>query len=130
MVKAKIKTNYGTEIEIESDSETIKEIVLFLKRHEKREEILKNNIRHIRNEIAHNKQPTNLTETILKLKLENFFEDKRTISDIRNELARRGFHYPSTTLSAVLLNLLKKGVLGRLKENKQWRYVKRWNQLK
>ena len=125
MVHARIKTKRGTEIEIESDKETVKEIVAFLQKREEQEARSREFMIHRRDELVHGRPPATLTEAITKLKSEGFFKKKRTISDIKNELARKGFHYPSTTLSAVLIHLLRKGELGRLKEDKQWRYVQR-----
>ena len=123
MVLARIKTKRGTEIEIESDRETIKEIILFLKRREEQESKFQNILLNRRNQLAHGRPPATLTDALIKLKTEGFFKNKRTITDIGDELARKGFHYPTTTLSAVLIHLLRRGELGRVKEDKQWRYV-------
>ena len=125
MVHAKIKTKHGSEIEIESDKETIKDIIIFLQRKEEHEERFKDYFAQRRNALAHGRQPSGVTEAIIKLKSEGFFKEKRNLSDIKNELARKGFHYPTTTLSAILIHLLRKGELGRLREDKQWRYVQR-----
>lgn len=125
MVRAKIKTKQGTEIEIEGDTNTIKEVISFLQKREDQEARFNEHMKLRRNEVMHGKQPSNLSEAIVKLKAEGFFKNKRSMSDIKDELSNKGFHYPSTTLSPVLLYLTRKGELGRLKEDKQWRYVQR-----
>ena len=125
MVHAKIKTKRGTEIEIDSDANTVKEIVAFLQKKEEQEARFFEQMTYRRNDLMHGRPPSSLTEAIAKLKAEGFFKGKRNISEIKEELSKKGFHYPTTTLSAVLLHILKKGELGRLKEDKQWRYVQR-----
>lgn len=126
-VKATIKTKYS-EITIESDRQTIQDIVATVQRRdESRERFMvereKRQTPQIFNETK--AAPTNATEAILKLKSEEFFKTKKSLSEVRNELERRGFIYPNTTLSPLLLKLVKRGELGRLSEGGVWVYVHR-----
>jgi hypothetical protein len=63
---------------------------------------------------------------ILALKADGFFASQRTISEIRTELATRGWHYPLTTLSGRLQTLVQERHLRREKvkegRKKVWRY--------
>ena len=61
---------------------------------------------------------------ITQLKDEQFFNAKRTISDIRQELAKKGHTLQSSDISGPLLNLTQQQVLKRDKDPglKQWVY--------
>ena|ERR1700693_112124 len=63
---------------------------------------------------------------ILALRGDAFFAAQRTISEIRTELATRGWHYPLTTLSGRLQTLVQQRHLRREKvkegRKKVWRY--------
>jgi hypothetical protein len=66
------------------------------------------------------------TGRILSLRNEGFFTVQRTISDVRNELASHGWHYPLTTLSGRLQSLVQQRFLRREKvkdrRKKVWKY--------
>jgi hypothetical protein len=51
--------------------------------------------------------PTSTRERILVLKAENFFAKLRTIGEVREQLATRGWHYPLTSLSGPLQQLVR-----------------------
>ncbi len=63
---------------------------------------------------------------MLVLRGDGFFAAQRTISEIRSELATRGWHYPLTTLSGRLQTLVQQRHLRREKikdgRKKIWRY--------
>lgn len=63
---------------------------------------------------------------ILVLKDEGFFKTQKTLGEIREELETHGWHYPTTTLSGVLIELVQKRKLRRVRvkeENKKiWKY--------
>ena len=63
---------------------------------------------------------------MLALRDDGFFAAQRSISDIRMELAKRGWHYPLTTLSGRLQALVQQRELRREKvkdgRKKAWRY--------
>ena len=66
------------------------------------------------------------TERILALKHEEYFRELRTIGQVREELATRGWHYPVTTLSGPLQELVQHRELRRQKmpegKRKVWKY--------
>ena len=61
---------------------------------------------------------------ILELKREGFFDKPKSLGDVGTALEERGFLYPVTTLSGVVLRLLKDGRLRRKKIDKRWMYGK------
>jgi hypothetical protein len=126
MPKATIKTKSGTEIVIESDRKTINEIVMTFQR---REEMLERFREASQNKRAGNiqgkKEHPSATDMILRLKQEGFFKEKKAIGEKQEELEKRGYHHPQTSLSGVLLRLLRKGELIRIREEKGWEYIQR-----
>ena len=63
---------------------------------------------------------------ILAIRGDGFFAAQRTISEVRTELATRGWHYPLTALSGRLQTLVQQRQLRREKvkegRKKIWRY--------
>jgi len=126
MPKATIRTRSGTEIIVESDKETINDIVATIQRREEMRDRFRQEFKKRRSEMVRGKQkPLSATDMILRLKHEGYFKKKRSLGDIQKELEKHGYIYPQTTLSAVILRLLRKGELGRVRDEKQWRYVQR-----
>ncbi len=126
MVKAIIKTKSGTEMTIESDRRTVEEIVMALYRREGMLERSRMELVKRRNEMVHGRRkPISATDMILRLKNEGFFKEKRTLGDIQKELEKHGYIYPQSSLSAIVIRLLRKGELGRVREEKGWVYVQR-----
>jgi len=73
------------------------------------------------------KQPDTLTGRILSVKAEGFFKAQRSLSEIREVLGSRGWHYPLTTLSGVMQGLVgRSGQLRRERvsegKKKVWKY--------
>jgi hypothetical protein len=50
---------------------------------------------------------TTASARILRLKGEDFFTKQRSLSEIRDELGARGWHYPLTALSGVMQSLVR-----------------------
>lgn len=59
---------------------------------------------------------------VLDLKAAGFFDKPKTLGDIARALEEKGFLYPVTTLSGVVLAHLKKGQLHRKKVEGKWVY--------
>jgi len=127
--KATIKTKYS-EIEITSDKEIISSVIAEIHRQEEMREKFRE-FREQRKKEFEKKEssiiqdPKSLSEKIIKLKQEGFFDNRKTIGEVQKELETKGDIYPNTTLSGILLRLVKKQILGRLNEPYGWRYVKR-----
>jgi len=64
---------------------------------------------------------------LLTLRRDGFFRDQRILSDVRDELASRGWHYPLTTLSGAMQKLVRRRDLRRERAkvgNKRiWKYA-------
>ena len=71
------------------------------------------------------KKPTSITSFITFLSKEGFFDTPKTLKEISNELARRGYHYQTSSLTNPIQILLRKRSIGRIIVNGQWAYVKR-----
>jgi hypothetical protein len=66
------------------------------------------------------------TGRILVLKDENYFRELRAISEVKDELASRGWHYPLSALSGPLQELVQRRELRRQKmqhgKKRVWKY--------
>jgi hypothetical protein len=58
-------------------------------------------------------RPGTLTGRLLALREDGFFGAQRSLSEIREELGSRGFHYPLTTLSGAMQKLVRNRELRR-----------------
>ena len=69
---------------------------------------------------------TSIGGRILVLKDEGFFNNQRTIGEVREELRAHGWHYPLTTLSGTLIALVQQRKLRRERakegNKKIWKY--------
>lgn len=65
------------------------------------------------------------TDAILELKEEGFFDKPKALADIKEKLADQGMIYPLTSLSGVVLVLVRRRQLGRVKVDGRWSYVSR-----
>lgn len=52
-----------------------------------------------------------------------FFKKPHDLAGIKGALAEMGHHYPVTTLSPVMLRLVRRRSLRRIREQKRWMYV-------
>ena len=66
------------------------------------------------------KGPTSL---ILALRDQGFFKGRKTLSDIQRKLEEQGHIYAQTSLSPILVRLVRSKELRRLKGKKGWVYV-------
>jgi len=62
------------------------------------------------------------TALVLRLREGGFFDKPRSLGDIGQAVQEMGYLYPVTTLSGVVLNLLKRGRLHRKKDGGKWIY--------
>ena len=69
---------------------------------------------------------TGLSGGMRLLLSEGFFKEGRSQGDISAELTRQGYHYPKSSLPAVLLGLIQKRAITRIKgSDGNWRYIER-----
>jgi hypothetical protein len=64
-------------------------------------------------------------DMILELREEGFFDKPKSLVEIKNALEEKGRIYETTTLSAQVIRQIRKRILGRIKQDKKWMYVKR-----
>jgi hypothetical protein len=70
------------------------------------------------------KKRDSASDLIIELKEEGFMEKPKSLGEIGMALEERGFLYPTTTLSGVVLGLLKRKELRRKKIDGKWVYGK------
>ena len=71
-----------------------------------------------------NKKRLGASDLIISLREEGFFEKPRSLGDISKAIEEKGFLYPVTTLSGVVLGLVQKRDLRRKKTAGKWTYGK------
>lgn len=62
-------------------------------------------------------------ELLLGLITEGFFKTPKDLSSVKQALEERGHFYPTTTLSPLMLRLVRRKTLRRIKQAKRWTYV-------
>ena len=68
----------------------------------------------------------NISNTLLILWKESFFSKSRKLIEISNEIATKGFHFSTSSLSTSLLRLIRSGrFLSRLKKSGRWEYIQK-----
>ncbi len=65
-----------------------------------------------------------LTARIEDLVSEGFLKEPKTLAEIQRKLAGQGYHYPITTISPTLLQIVRQKKLRRLGEQGSYKYVK------
>ncbi|MBI2938137.1 MAG: hypothetical protein HYY22_08025 [Thaumarchaeota archaeon] len=56
---------------------------------------------------------------------EGWFKEERNLSDVHQELARRGYHYDPTAVSHSLTDLVRENVLTRVGMMRNYRYIQK-----
>ena len=62
-------------------------------------------------------------ELLLGLIGDGFFKTPKELSSVKAALAELGHFYPTTTLSPLMLRLVRRKTLRRIKDSKRWTYV-------
>jgi len=120
MPKATIKTESGAVITVEGSEREVSTILADLKSVHSVEApgIRKAALRKEKT------RPAGPLDLVVELRAGSFFEKARTLGEIARALEERGYLIPTTTLSGVVLSLLKKGQLHRKKIDGVWNYGK------
>lgn len=118
MAKANIDTKSGTKITIEGTTEEISEILGVIQKREEGRNMNRRSRTQTKN------SGTKLSDLILELREEGFFDKQQGLVEVKKMLEEKGHIYPVTTLSGTLLSQVKKKILRRLPEGKRWVYVK------
>lgn len=123
MAKATIKSKTGALITVEgSDSEISKILSAF----ERTEQVgqAKRTVTKVQAEKKDQKKRQSAFDLLIGLREEGFFEKPRMLNDIAQALEEKGYLYPVTTLSGVVLALVQKKHLRRKKVEGRWVYGK------
>lgn len=57
--------------------------------------------------------------------IEGWFKEERNLSDVHEELARRGYHYDRTAVSHSLTDLVRENTLTRIGMMRSYRYIQK-----
>lgn len=63
---------------------------------------------------------------ILELWKEGWFNTSRALSEVHEEMSRRGYHYDRTAVSHTLVDLVREGSLAREGSIRNYRYVQKY----
>lgn len=123
MAKATIKSRTGALITIEGSDNEVSNILSAFERtavvgHAKQEVAKKQAIR------KEEKKRLAASDLVIGLKEDGFFEKPKGLGDISKALEEKGYLYPVTTLSGVVLGLVQKKLLRRKKVEGRWVYGK------
>lgn len=123
MAKATIKSQTGATITVEGTQEEVSNII---SAYEKTSVVGSAKAAIARAKATKNtdRKRESASSLIVALREEGFFDKPRKLGDIGTALEERGFLYPATSLSGVVLGLLKKGQLRRKKIEGHWAYGK------
>lgn len=121
MPKATLTTGDGTKVVIEGTAEEVRELLSKLGTPGRKPKTggVRKTVR-----TAGRTRPS-MTDSIIELKLEGFFNKPKGLSEIKEKLASMGMIYPVTSISGTVLSLVKRRELGRVKEDGRWCYVTR-----
>ena len=64
-------------------------------------------------------------DLIQELWFDSWFESERNLSDVDEELARRGYHYHKTSISHSLADLVRENILARVGSMRNYRYIRK-----
>jgi hypothetical protein len=115
MAKAQIITEAGTKVTVEGDAD---EVAALIERFDK-----SSSRASAPAKVNRLNSKAGPQDRILALLAAGFFRVPQGLAAIRSTLEEQGHFYPVTTLSPVLLRLVRSRNLRRIKENKVWSYV-------
>lgn len=117
MAKAQLKTRSGTVITVEG---TRAEVAALISQFEESSRTPEKTSRKRRAPSAAKSGPVTLISELID---GGFFKKPKELGSIKLALEEQGHFYPVTTLSPILLRLVRKRELRRIKDNKRWLYV-------
>jgi hypothetical protein len=123
MAKATIKSKTGAIITIEG---TDKEVSNMLASFETAANVgrAKEVIKKSTSEKKDQKKRAGASDLIVILKEDGFFDKPKGLNEITHALEEKGYIYPVTTLSGVMIGLVQKKFFGRKKIDGKWVYGK------
>jgi hypothetical protein len=123
MAKATIKSSTGAVITIEGSEEEVSSII---SAYEKTSVVDHAKRAIARSKVAKrdDKKRESASDLIVGLREAGFFDKPKGLGEVSESLEEKGFLYPTTTLSGVVLGLVKKKELRRKKLEGRWVYGK------
>jgi hypothetical protein len=123
MAKATIKSSTGAVITVEGSKE---EVSTILSTYEKTSVVGQAKQAIARNKVTKraDKKREGAADLVIKLREEGFFNNPKGLGEVSEALEGEGFLYPTTSLSGVVLGLVKKRELRRKKVDGRWVYGK------
>jgi hypothetical protein len=123
MAKATVKTKTGAHITIEGTETEVSTILAAFERtaevgHLKAATVAQSAVKKDQRKRAA------AADLVIELKEEGFFNKPRGLGEISKALEEKAYIYPLTTLSGVVLGLVKRKLLGRKKVEGKWVYGK------
>jgi hypothetical protein len=122
MVKAEITKKDGTHITVEGSEEEVTKIISSISESPLPEP---HPAKREKEKKVNSSSKLSISDMIDELKEEGFFNKPQGLLDLKSALEQRGHIYPVTTLSGKVVEKVRKRELGRIKEDKKWKYVKR-----
>lgn len=116
MAKAQITTPEGIKIDIEGTPREISAVVDNLK---KKATELKPALRRAKAQSGR----VLLVDLIASLRDGGFFKKPKDLASVKSALEEMGHHYPVTTLSPVMLRLVRRRNLRRIRKKGRWLYT-------
>ncbi len=123
MPKATIKSKSGAVITIDGSESEIAKIVSAFEQSERVVQV-RQRVSKMKVERKEQKKRQSAAELLIGLKEEGYFDKPKALGDITQALEEKGYLYPVTTLSGVVLSLVKNKHLRRKKVEGRWVYGK------
>lgn len=123
MVKAIIKSATGAVITVEGSEEEVSKIITSYERTSAFGQA-KQAIARSKATRKEGKKREGAADLIKNIRDSGFFDRPRALSEVAHALEEKGFLYPVTTLSGVLLGLVKGKALRRKRQEGRWVYGK------
>lgn len=123
MAKATIKSKTGAVITVEGDQSEVSSILAAYERTSVVDQA-KKAIARTRMAKTRGKKREGASDLIVELREAGFFEKPKALGEIAHALEEKGYLYPVTSLSGVVLGLVKKRQLRRKKHEGKWVYGK------
>lgn len=120
MAKAHVVLENGTKVTVEGTSDEVAALVVKLGGGSSAQGAKKKKHKSAPGKKKAKVGPGDLVSDLIN---DGFFKKPKELGSIRIALQEQGHFYPVTTLSPVLLRLVKKKQLRRIKDKKRWTYI-------
>jgi hypothetical protein len=124
MAKATIKTNTGAVITIEGSEKEVSNLIAAYEEGARSPAESKGRTARPGIEKSQRKKREGAADLIGSLRESGFFDKPKPLGEISEALEEKGFLYPTTSLSGVVLGLVKRRHLRRKKVDGRWVYGK------